>query len=64
MKEEKELHEQFFATPFWATEKPQWVEHLNKTCQPYLDESHEAQKEGIEKNKSKPVYRVTNYTPS
>jgi len=60
MKEEKELHEQFFATPFWATEKPEWVEHLNKTCQPYLDESHEAQKESIESQLKEFVSYVAN----
>ena len=32
MNNNEEINEQFFATPFWATEKPEWVEHLNKTC--------------------------------
>ena len=63
MKEEKELHEQFFATPFWATEKPEWVEDLNKTCQPYLDESHESHKEGIEKNGGSDFGRVFHSNP-
>ena len=57
MKEE-ELHEQFFATPFWATEKPEWVEHLNKISQSYLDETHEKHKEGIEKNGGSDFGRV------
>ena len=35
-----ELYEQFFATPFFATEKPEWVDKLNKNSQPYLDDAH------------------------
>ena len=58
MNNNEELHEQFFATPFWATEKPEWVEHLNKISQPYLDDIHKKHKEGIEKNGGSDFGRV------
>ena len=45
MSDREEHHEQFFVTPFWSTQIPEWVDEVNKTCQPYLDESHEAQSE-------------------
>ena len=45
MSDRKETNEEFFATPFWSTQIPEWVDDVNKTCQPYLDESHEAQSE-------------------
>ena len=43
MSNREELHEQFFVTPFWSTHIPEWVDEVNKTCQPYLDEAHERQ---------------------
>ena len=45
MSDREELHEQFFITPFWSTHIPEWVDEVNKTCQPYLDEAHERQSE-------------------
>ena len=62
MNNNEELNEQFFATPFWATEKPEWVEHLNKISQSYLDETHEKHKEGIEKNGGSDFGRVYHST--
>ena len=45
MSNREELHEQFFVTPFWSTHIPEWVDEVNKTCQPHLDEAHERQSE-------------------
>ena len=44
-----ELYEQFFATPFFATEKPEWVDKLNKNSQPYLDDAHNNAEEKVKK---------------
>ena len=41
--ENNENHEQFFGTPIFSMEKPEWVEKTNKICQPHLDESHASQ---------------------
>ena len=39
--ENNENHEQFFGTPIFSMDKPEWVEKTNKLCQPHLDESHQ-----------------------
>ena len=44
-----ELYEQHFATPFYTTEKAEWVEKTNKLCQPHLDDAHQRYKETMEK---------------
>jgi uncharacterized protein (TIGR02466 family) len=48
--ENNENHEQFFGTPIFSMEKPEWVEKTNKICQPHLDESHEVAKNKIKKS--------------
>lgn len=48
--ENNENHEQFFGTPIFSMEKPEWVEKTNKICQPHLDESHEVAKNRIKKS--------------
>ena len=48
-----ELYEQFFATPFFATEKPEWVDKLNKNSQPYLDDAHNNVEEKVKESPQK-----------
>ena len=47
-----ELYEQFFATPFFATEKPEWVDDLNERCKPYMDDAHNRHQDVVEENKT------------
>jgi len=49
MNDNNELYEQFFATPFFATEKPEWVDKLNENSQPYIDDAHNNAEEKIQK---------------
>ena len=49
MKDNKEIHESFFATPFFATEVPEWIYKTNKFCKPHLDEAHERVKKPLKK---------------
>ena len=47
--ENNENHEQFFGTPIFSMDKPEWVEKTNKLCQPHLDEAHQIAKDKIKK---------------
>ena len=46
----KEIHESFFATPFFATEIPEWINKTNKFCKPHLDEAHERVEKTLKKS--------------
>ena len=50
MSDRKETNEEFFATPFWSTSIPEWVDEIDKACQVHLDMAHEREKNKIEKN--------------
>ena len=38
----QEVFSEYFSTPIWSTQIPEWVDELNVACKPYLDESHES----------------------
>ena len=59
----QEVFSEYFSTPIWSTQIPEWVDELNLACKPYLDESHERHAEAIKKNKGDDfglVYHSTN----
>ena len=41
---------QYFASPVYYEDKPEWLDNLNKICQPYIDDSKKFHKE--EENRS------------
>ena len=45
----EEQIEQFFATPVYLADKPEWVEETNNHCQVHLDESHKRYEEDIKR---------------
>ena len=47
----QEIFSEYFSTPIWSIKIPEWVDDIDKTCKPYLNEAHERHAEAIKKNK-------------
>ena len=56
---------EYFTSPIYYEDKPEWIDKLNKLCQPYIDGSKENYKEEYkrseeDKNDFAKVYHSTN----
>ena len=45
------IKEEYFSSPVYVEQKPEWVETLDNLSNPYINKAREAQKENNEKKK-------------
>ena len=49
--------QEYFSSPIYYEDKPEWVDKLNKLSDPYIDEAIEKKKEEVEKNIKEKGYK-------
>ena len=56
------IHE-YFKTPIWAEDKPEFVKSLNKASDKYIKEARKTQKDYIKKYKNKNLFKNLTLAP-
>ncbi len=45
------IKSEYFASPVYVEEKPDWVDKIDNICEPYIKNARDTQKEAMEKRK-------------